>query len=546
MEFLWTKESDDVDALYIDLFKNVERDYPDVCKAMVEFKKLMERVQNSIKTVQYFPNIPIKFRKHNQTSTHYRNRGNQKFKEEKWFEAMDLYNESLCTAEIGTENVSMAYANRSAIFFHLKMYEKCIVDIELAKQTDYPSRLMPKLHKRLAECSKLLHAEGQCIEFVPKLSFEGDEQFTGMANVLGIENNEQFGRHITAKCDIDVGRTVLIEEQFISPTTICTDWKNCMTCLKLTTNLMPCGRCTVAMFCSRRCIENNKFHEMECDYAHIDAHDYGHQVLRSIFVALNTFSSTEELMEFVEDTIKGEEKGAPSSIFDSFTKYRAFLNLNIFLSSENKCKMVPETYKVYRRLLAFIPTETLFETKREQRFLMHLVAQHICVIISNSFAINYVDNDQCSLSLIKSHFNHSCAPNLFHFTKDNRIICITSRPIKKGDQLFIIYKTNLPTENQHRQKRLHESFGFQCKCEKCEPRTRSIESDRIRMDPEFQHLVELFATSNEEAPNDLAKCLEMKNVCIKVLNKYGSLPWNDEIDAISDNLYRLLSNEVRN
>lgn len=39
-----------------------------------------------------------------------------------------------------------------------------------------------------------------------------------MANVLKIQRNNEFGRHVVSKCDIPAGETVLIEDNFISLT----------------------------------------------------------------------------------------------------------------------------------------------------------------------------------------------------------------------------------------------------------------------------------------------------------------------------------------
>lgn len=77
----------------------------------------------------------------------------------------------LCFAENDTENVALAYGNRSACNFGLKMYGKCLTDIELAINANYPDRLKSKLEKRKAECLKLVHLDIPVEKFDVKLSY---------------------------------------------------------------------------------------------------------------------------------------------------------------------------------------------------------------------------------------------------------------------------------------------------------------------------------------------------------------------------------------
>lgn len=61
-------------------------------------------------------------KKNDVIALHKRKEGNSYFGRHQWKDAMELYNESLCFSENGLEQMSLAYANRSACFFNLKMY----------------------------------------------------------------------------------------------------------------------------------------------------------------------------------------------------------------------------------------------------------------------------------------------------------------------------------------------------------------------------------------------------------------------------------------
>lgn len=74
---------------------------------------------------------------------------------------------------------------------------------------------MSKLESREADCLKRWDAVERNGKFVPKLSFDADANFSGMANALQIQHNDEFGRCVTANINIDVGQIVLIEEAFL-------------------------------------------------------------------------------------------------------------------------------------------------------------------------------------------------------------------------------------------------------------------------------------------------------------------------------------------
>lgn len=150
---------------------------------------------------------------------------------------IEYYNQSLLFAKDNSENLSLAYANRSACFFHMANYNHCLKDIELAREHNYPKRLMQKLDEREADCIKHLNEEnGNQKEIEPKLSFDPDEN---MANVLEIKMNYRFGRYIATKCDIDVGQTVLVEKGFIHVFDA-SDRSLCLTCMRHVQNFRPC------------------------------------------------------------------------------------------------------------------------------------------------------------------------------------------------------------------------------------------------------------------------------------------------------------------
>lgn len=129
---LWKKESNSNSACYVDLTVAGE----EISFLAFQTVKLMHK-----ETI-----------KNDDTSTELRMPGNEQFRAKQWSAAIELYNQSLRHASNGSQNISLAYANRSYGFLQMQKYDFCLADIELASKANYPQSLMPKLDERKAMC----------------------------------------------------------------------------------------------------------------------------------------------------------------------------------------------------------------------------------------------------------------------------------------------------------------------------------------------------------------------------------------------------------
>ncbi|KAG4079341.1 hypothetical protein HA402_008033 [Bradysia odoriphaga] len=199
MDNLWKNENS---IKYVDLFDSMQENG--------ERNDLIEinETSNILNT--------IKFLKNNTKSTESRLLGNNYFAKNDWHMAMELYNKSLRSAEVDSENVALVYSNRSACFFHLNMFAEALVDIELAKKENLPDRLLPKLEQRKKQCLNQLSNSTirRMEESQPKLDFKTNEKFPCLANVVEMKYNQEFGRHLVASRDIPDGKIILLEECF--------------------------------------------------------------------------------------------------------------------------------------------------------------------------------------------------------------------------------------------------------------------------------------------------------------------------------------------
>lgn len=521
--------------LYTDIFKTIKSNYPNLSK------------RNRLSGSQYERGLV----KNNEKATKLREEGNIRFETGDLIEAMKYYNLSLRFAEVNSETVAFAYANRSSCFLHLKMYEKCLVDIELAKLANYPEQSLPKLEKRHADCLEAMKANDQVDDFIPQLSYDADENFPGMSNVLEIKYNVQFGRHIVAKCDIEVGKTVLLEESFTSQesASLQSEAWNCEYCQKPLMNFIACEKCTSALFCNTSCMERDEFHKIVCEEQTHKKIDNIKCDLLVMFFAINTFSNVDDLMEFVDKTIKDESTKIPKSLNDDKSKYRAFLQLNQ-LALADKEKLVVGSYLVYTNLMARDVIKTKFDTEKKQNFLMHLTLHHRCIILSSSFIS--LDPLSKPIANVVSYFNHSCAPNALcvnYLSQGNRLI--TVRPIQKGEQLFINYvpvaRRCSPeyTTTDSRRKFLNETFAFKCECEKCESTSWPKQSDRFASDPRYAFYLKeirdfIFQRDPRKGLSHRKDALKLQEKCIELLKEYGREEWSNEAEIVAANFYALM------
>lgn len=320
---LWKKETSAKDALYDDIFTAT------YCPP-----NLMEIEHEMLKKVIAEAKLKSPGQKSNAVAVDSRNRGNSYFSQSNLHDAIDWYNITLCFAENGSENVCLAYANRSACFFHLKLFKNCLVDIQLAIEAGYPDHLKAKLINGRAECEKFI-SEGLWAKLPElKLSVEPDPMDPMMAKTIRVDLDNQ-----------NVGESLLTRY-------IC-----CNFCQKKCQNLIPCENCVISLHCEGKSEQQHKdLHPIECDIKKwpiiTNSSTINMQLLlvRSILLAVRAFSNKiDDLIECVEKTVISRSKSFKLPKFENDqAKYRAFL---ISGSAQPDCDNIPSTYSYYLAMM---------------------------------------------------------------------------------------------------------------------------------------------------------------------------------------------------
>lgn len=175
----------------------------------------------------------------------FREEGNDNFRFSEFHEALIAYNKCLSHASEGSDQVALAYANRSAVYLHLKMYNECLENIKLAKDHGYNQSKMMKLLDREEKCKKEKRKDFKDPrdEFF-RLSYPKNEKIPFIVNCLELREEEKFGRYLITNTDLHPGDVIATEEPFYKFIDKDFCYCRCTNCLKSNQlSLIPCTKC---------------------------------------------------------------------------------------------------------------------------------------------------------------------------------------------------------------------------------------------------------------------------------------------------------------
>lgn len=185
----------------------------------------------------------------------FRLEGNKHYTDRHFYDALKLYNKSLCYAEESSEAISTIYANRSAVYFECQLYEKCLNNITLATTENTTENQMKKLSLRKQMCLEKLnnkqevkHQSDSSSEFL-KLSYKANGKIPFIVNCLDVKSNDKFGRFVTASKELKVGTVISIEEPYLKVIKPSNHYNRCSFCLEDNLlDLIPCSGCASGLY----------------------------------------------------------------------------------------------------------------------------------------------------------------------------------------------------------------------------------------------------------------------------------------------------------
>ncbi|XP_044005648.1 SET and MYND domain-containing protein 4-like [Aphidius gifuensis] len=221
--------------------------------------------------------------------------------------SIEAYTKSIAFAPAGSEELSLAYANRSAVLFRARLYEDCLLDIERSLKLDYPDRLKTKLFLRQSLCLKALkpssHIESEIsmanamqwqpdlkkynptydltkeytkmikelkepreiIKYIPEIKND-NAIIVGASDAIELKKTNDNNQHIVATRNIKSGEFIYISEPFAATPSDDLRFTNCWHCCRQTWAGIPCDNCSAIIYCSDICKKKawNSYHNIEC------------------------------------------------------------------------------------------------------------------------------------------------------------------------------------------------------------------------------------------------------------------------------------------
>lgn len=473
--------------------------------------------------------------KDEQYAVELRNKGNENFKQKQYLEALYNYNESLCFSEPNSANISIVFANRSAVYFHLKYYKVCIENINLAIEYGYPANLMHKLTERRKICEKSLHLSKDKTHEI-KLSYEVNEKIPCMVEGIQLMDDKQFGRGLVATKNFKVGDIVIKEKPFV----MAISYENkrsfyfqCFWCLKTDyMSLIPCEESVCIMFCSETCykenLKNGFKYEVQVMNKTFGAHERLIIEMRTIIKILTAFEDINSLKEFLQTNSEKKLTIFDINKNDIRSQIKAYLSLSINWDArpgQEQYLMLWQYTRLYYLFIECTDLKKLIKSKDDAVTVMDMMHKVLEICSVNAIVYDKVTKEEngnlmetgTSVGLLGSLVNHSCRPNVMSFG-ENFIGFITMRPIKRGEQLFMSY-VNLHTNKplSERQNALKKQYFFDCNCIACEYNYLTLDE----MDPVGNIPYEIVkAIEDNTYSKDKKKIKEALKMCCKLLQKW--------------------------
>lgn len=412
--------------------------------------------------------------KSNATAVRLRNVANRFYLERKFHDALTCYNESICYAEVDSDQLGIGYANRSAVYFEMEEYEFALYNIDLARKHKYPEKLMPKLLARKLNCQQKI-ANGHSKGTVPcprmDINVDTNPRIPFLADGIGMNYSHKFGRGLVAEKDFNPGDVILNEKLEMCGVNFDLSYRHCNQCGdEFNHSLIPCPTCTFYMFCGQECRELNwkLYHRFECGVAtklcSVEA-KIGILFARLFFYGLTQFEDDlQAMMNYCE----------PEVTFASNPLELDFTNLNrleLFKALHNvKPRIdididIPMKSVVTSHYVAFLKNplvSSIIRTVAHRRFFLQSLSKYFRLTTGlMTPGVNQQGQIVYVIRPIGSLINHSCDPNATMNLESNSVKVMLLRPVRKGEQIFTAIGSCWWIEGP-------KEFHFKCQCVVCD------------------------------------------------------------------------------
>ncbi|KXJ77847.1 hypothetical protein RP20_CCG006249 [Aedes albopictus] len=387
------------------------------------------------------------------------------------YRVLRMYNEAICWAREGGEEAGMGFGNRSAIYFKMGKYERCLANVELAKANGYPEGKMEKLEERKRKCLEALDGKKEEVA-------GGKAEAEDVMGNLQLIDTKECGRSLTSKKDLGVGDIAVMEHPslvVVEPEAIYRRCNHCGSMNEL--DLIACRSCVSAMYCSEECREDayNRYHKYECAVIEdLKILFRGPKPTRMFLLTLRLFwMALDVLIADGEGFLKKYQENLKSYRDPLKIDLRKDLHLHVLASDEPDTssdltgKGVTQFVTVLMYKVAVEENEAVPVEVRKDNDCLLLGIIYKLVLLARGICDQSKDDLTCFYPLLQM-INHSCAPNAERLvTAGLRSTILAKRPINTGEQVTICYFPNGSTDYKDKSKRKALHTEFECRCLGC-------------------------------------------------------------------------------
>ncbi|XP_037031831.1 SET and MYND domain-containing protein 4-like [Bradysia coprophila] len=276
------KDDKHVNDLRAEFLQNLESNINGIESDINSCKDELERIQIIKKLFQWIslPQVYFeRFSKSIDSSLRLRERANLAYKNGRYNEALRGYTLAIMFAPMNSEELGLAYGNRSALFVQMKEHHSALQDIKLALACPYPESLKNKLLDRQKKCNDLIirndntrlksekNSIGKkyCDENVLRLKTP-NPFVTNAEEFVTINYTKERGRRLVVNRNIAAGTVLVFEKPYTYVFANYLTWEttHCHLCSKKILAGVPCNLCTFAIYCNDTCRDGHKnVHYME-------------------------------------------------------------------------------------------------------------------------------------------------------------------------------------------------------------------------------------------------------------------------------------------
>ncbi|XP_044020554.1 SET and MYND domain-containing protein 4-like isoform X4 [Aphidius gifuensis] len=445
--------------------------------------------------------------------------------------SIEAYTKSIAFAPVGSSELSLAYANRSAVLFKARLYQDCLLDIERALKSGYPDKLKTKLFLRQSLCFKALKPTSglepcismanamqwlpnlkkinpkydiikeypklidqlekprDIIKFSPQIKKKNSIIAGGSDAIKLKKNNDK--QHIVATRDIKSGEFIYISEPFAQLTCNELRYISCWHCCRQTWASVPCDECPNVVFCSQQCKEKawNEYHNIECLVLGqlLKPNKIYLQyllLLKIVSKAINSAGGLIGLKKKIDNIKEDDEMIFTNGILDVNT-IDNFNRLDYFKATSTECTFdiaitVVWIVTIFGKMTNIFGKKTslkdLIKDKSKYKKILilgELILRYTMIINRNAQFLQGEEND-----LVWLHVNipfckiikKSCDPNVYWVFSDSKVGFYASKPIKQGEPILlnVVSSYHLTTKvDRYTVIGLTNDDPVPCKCTAC-------------------------------------------------------------------------------